>query len=542
MSGPIERREFLRRALCGAGALAVTGCNFPFPPVGEPIEPFLDDRREPDRLDETSVVVIGSGFGGAVAALRLGQAGVPTLVLERGRRWPIVPTGDTFATVRNLDGRAEWFRTASFSWAGFARSQPIDAQAGVLDVREESGITVLRGAGVGGGSLVYYGTTIQPTRDAFYRVFPAELEYDELDQIYYPRVRAMLDPSPIPDDVLASDYFKHQRVFASRARWAGLEPYRLDMNLRWDIVRAEVAGRLPPAAILGDLHYGCNSGAKNSLDQNYLPLAEATGLVEIRPLHVVRAIRELPDGSYAVRYVRISTTGETLERGEVRADSIFLAAGSLGTSELLVRAKATGDLPRLSDQVGRGWGTNGQAVAGLVVAEETHSRWGQQGMAAPAFEPGLGPVLYEDLPLANLRSDLPVDDHPLPILIVTLPTARGHFEFAAEDQAVHLHWPGAAEAECNTRRAVLRFLQPGALPFNVVPGLTAHPLGGAVIGQACDFVGRVDGYRGLYVVDGALLPGSCGAVNPSLTIAALAERCLDHILAEDFRVRPEVAG
>ena len=536
MNGPLDRREFLQHALCGAGTLVATGCIFPAGPAGPPVESFLDDHGEPGMRRRTTAAVIGSGFGGAVAALRLGQAGVPTLVLERGRRWPIVPTADTFATARNLDGRAHWFRTTSFSWAGFAKPQPIDAQAGVLDVREESGITVLRGAGVGGGSLVYYASTIQPTRDAFRRVFPAELDYDELDRVYYPRVRALLNPAPVPDDVLATDYFKHLRVFARRARAAGLKPQRLEMNLRWDIVREELAGLRPPSAILGDLHYGCNSGAKNSLDQNYLPWAEATGNVEILPLHVVYAIRELPDGSYGIRYVRISTTGDVLERGEVQADYVFLAAGSIGTSELLVRAKATDDLSRLSDSVGQGWGTNGQTAAALLVAEQTHSRWGQQGFAASAFEAGVGPILYEDLPLADLSSDLPVDDHPLVLLILTIPTARGRFACAADGRGARLEWPGADEAQRYARRAILRFLQPGALPFTVVPALTAHPLGGAVMGQACDLFGRVHGYRGLYVVDGSLLPGTCGAVNPSLTIAALAERCLDHILAEDLGV------
>src|SRR5689334_2750013 len=100
-------------------------------------------------------IVIGSGFGGAVAALRLGEAGIRTVVFERGRRWPIAPSGSTFAPSSAPDGRSVWLRT---KWGG----KPVERHVGVRDVVEADGMTVVQGAGVGGGSLVHAAVTYQP--------------------------------------------------------------------------------------------------------------------------------------------------------------------------------------------------------------------------------------------------------------------------------------------------------------------------------------------------------------------------------------------
>src|SRR5689334_18009071 len=109
---------------------------------------------------ELEAIVIGSGFGGAVAALRPGEAGVHTIVLERGRRWPIAHRGDTFAPSTDPDGRSVWLRT---SWAG----RPVEKYVGVRDVFEAKDMTITQGAGVGGGSLVHAAITYQPSREMF---------------------------------------------------------------------------------------------------------------------------------------------------------------------------------------------------------------------------------------------------------------------------------------------------------------------------------------------------------------------------------------
>jgi cholesterol oxidase len=140
------------------------------------------------QTESVPALVIGSGFGGAVAALRLAHAGIHTVVLERGRRWPITPAGDTFATFEKPDGRAAWL--SPFSAIAPIEQQfgltpvQLDVFAGVLEGIVGRNILVGAGAGVGGGSLVYNAITIQPRRELLERVLPREIEYDEMDSIY----------------------------------------------------------------------------------------------------------------------------------------------------------------------------------------------------------------------------------------------------------------------------------------------------------------------------------------------------------------------
>src|SRR4029453_3935813 len=144
MGTTTSRREFLRAIVAGSAGLGILG------------------RRARGRAHTTDFVpalVIGSGFGGAVAALRLAEAGVHTIVLERGRRWPISPSGDTFATFEKPDGRAAWL--SPFTAVALVGAQlgvpppPVDVFAGILEGIQADGIAVAAGAGVGGGSLVY---------------------------------------------------------------------------------------------------------------------------------------------------------------------------------------------------------------------------------------------------------------------------------------------------------------------------------------------------------------------------------------------------
>nr|WP_256871900.1 hypothetical protein [Nostoc sp. TCL26-01] len=121
-------------------------------------------------VDEyVEAIVIGSGFGGAVASLRLGQAGIETVVLERGRRWQITDAGNTFSTTDNPDSRAAWLSSTTVLPPPVPEI-PIDVFTGVLDIKRGNGINVYRGAGVGGGSLVYGAITYQPTEELFYKL------------------------------------------------------------------------------------------------------------------------------------------------------------------------------------------------------------------------------------------------------------------------------------------------------------------------------------------------------------------------------------
>lgn len=218
----ITRRTVLRAA--GAGiAAAVTGVG---QATGSPPK---------------TAVVIGSGFGGAVAAYRLGTAGIETIVLERGRRWPTTGAGDTFCSSAAPDRRAAWFSDSPVL-SPVQQITPIQRYAGVLDAVRGNGLVSLYGAGVGGGSLVFGGFLAQPRRRDFQATFPRELDYTELADVYYPRARKNLGGSPLPDDILAHPDYLGARSWLRDIADAGFEPHFFDFGIDWDVVRAELTG------------------------------------------------------------------------------------------------------------------------------------------------------------------------------------------------------------------------------------------------------------------------------------------------------------
>src|SRR5918993_3379912 len=134
----LSRRNFLRTGLYGVAGATLLG-------------PAVLRGARAAHSEPVEAVVVGSGFGGAAAALRLARAGVRTVLLERGRRWPVTASQDTFATLRNPDGRAGWLR----SDAPVGAPTPIDRYTGILERTDEDGISVFAGAGGGGGPPVY---------------------------------------------------------------------------------------------------------------------------------------------------------------------------------------------------------------------------------------------------------------------------------------------------------------------------------------------------------------------------------------------------
>jgi cholesterol oxidase len=481
----------------------------------------------------TPALVVGSGFGGAIAALRLTQAGVPTTLLERGRRW----TPGSFSPGLPPDRRAMWLR--EYTALPIGPDVRIDPYIGVLERIDANGIQVYAGAGYGGGSLVYGSMSVQPSQTVFEQVFPAAANYAELDATYYPRVRAALSLAVVPEDLYANDIFLAARVFRAQAAAAGLPTFLVESATDWTVIREELDGTRPQSALLGELIYGSNSGYKTSVDRNYLPMAEATGLLTVHTQHKVTAVAA--DGvRYVVDVAEIDELGVTVGTKTFTCDRLFLAAGSMGTSSLLVEARARGDLPNLNEHVGTGWGTNGNAMflrtgvgtsTGVIQAMPpiTGINWPDSPN---------GPVLVEHAPYPT-----GFDCACLLSLGCALTSGRGTFGVGA-DGVASLTYPqgGNDQAVAAVRHVadVLNETNGGRLATqfhedtDVTSGFTYHPLGGAVMGMATDLYGRVDGHPGLYVVDSALIPGSAACTNPSLTIAAIAERCLDHIVAEDL--------
>ncbi|MGX7695766.1 GMC oxidoreductase [Gordonia polyisoprenivorans] len=525
-------RTFSRRqVLAGAAGAGVTGVIASTAGVGRGFA--TPGRAVPTTREEHRVVVIGSGFGGGVTALRLTRAGVPVVLLERGRRWPTGPNSTTFPSATHPDKRILWHQSTP---QVFGRPLSVEPYVGLFESIAGQNMTPMVAAGWGGGSLVYQGMTLQPSEEVFGAHFPAGLDWPSMNGTYYPRVARMLGAQVAPDALIRTPNYRVVREFAAHVRRAGLPVQKIPMPIDWNYALAEVAGKMRPSYTNGDGAIGVNNGGKHGVDVTYLAQAEQTGLLDARILHDVTEIHREPAGRWRVTANRTDETGRVLETVILSTPTLFLAAGSMNTSRMLVRAGATGAITDLPDAVGTGWGTNADRI--YIWNAPTADFGAAQG----------GPVVYGSLNWSDPQHaftviqasipPIPVNTHSTMMVAYGVSAGRGHFTYdAATDQAV-LQWPHEGDSILQNRYitpAVNRIAGPDStlIDTNAVLPSTWHPLGGASMGTVCDLEGRVHGQRGLYVVDGALMPGTCAACNPSMTIAAVAERALDRIVATD---------
>ncbi|MGN2634729.1 GMC oxidoreductase [Nocardia takedensis] len=535
----MDRRAFFR----AAGAAALLGAAGPSlaarPAAADPIwysvfREWVPELFAPlaDPPEHTPAIVVGSGFGAAVTALRLAEAGVATTVLERGSLWPNDPWREVFTGDDLPDGRGFWHRT---EFTGVTKVPMRFASfGGVLDCTTYPGIDVWRAAAVGGGSVIFTGAMVAPERRLFDHVFGGVVDYGELAAVYYPRVREMLRLDPLPADLYNSAPFTHSRAWDDQVRKAGYQPLPNDSIFDWNILRGELAGGTRPSATVARSNLGNSNGAKFDLNQNYLKYARETGRSTVFPGHRVDAIAQEGTGRFTVTVTKLAPTGEQLGTRTLTCDRLFLGAGSIGTSELLVRAQATGALPNLNEHVGGGWGTNGD-----VVLARGASAVGGFGQGVPSasriFDERDAPVTLENWYIPGI----PFETGALASLGMVLEDARTRFGYDPASGRVGLTWSTRdRERTTEVARAVDRriaeqagaLFEYGALGYDANALFTAHPLGGAVLGKATDAYGRVHGHPGLYVMDGAAIPGSTATVNPSLTITALAERNIEQII------------
>ena len=529
-----------RRTFLTSAAAATTMAALPITrAVGAPT-PTTHERHR--------VLVVGSGFGGGVSALRLGEAGVPVTVLERGRWWRTGPSSTTFPNVLAPDKRLLWHGTTPEAVQALQRlvgGALGTLTGGLLDPSPYVGLVepvlgqnmlAMCAAGVGGGSLVYQGMTLQPAAEVFEQVMPGSLDYELMDRVHYPRVARMLQLETAPDELIGTPTYKAPRVFKRRAEQAGYDVEKIPMPIDWDYALAELRGEMAPAYTNGAGAMGVNNGGKHSVDVTYVDGAVATGNVTVRTLHEVTAVARAADGSWVVHVDRTDESGRVLERIEMTADALIMAAGTMNTTRLLVEAQARGTISDLPDELGSDWGTNGDRI--YVWTDLVDDFGAAQG----------GPVVYgskewADPTLANTIIQASIPPVPLATNVATMlvgfgvSEGRGRFRYDRLTGRAVLDWPADGDAAVHDRigqrvRATAGLTGPVLDTHLVVPS-TWHPLGGASMGTVCDLHGRVRGQRGLYVLDGALIPGTTAGCNPSMTIAAVAEHAIDDIVRKD---------
>lgn len=479
--------------------------------------------------------VVGSGFGGAVAAARLAQAGLTVAVLERGRTWK---PGSFPRDTTNVDHDWLWSK-----------------DRGLYDIRWLDRMVGVQASGWGGGSLVYANVFARPPREVF-ESWPPGYDRGSLDP-YYDLAAHMLRVRPVGVDHLtgtAPPRTEAMEGAVSRLhRPAGTVRPLLAVNF------ADHPGqpRAGECTFVGECMFGCNEGAKNSVDRNYLTVAQDHGALAL-PLCEVDRIEPYAHG-YHVAFDDHSIGG----RGMVNARTVFLAAGAVATTEILLRNRdAYKTLPNLSPALGRGFSGNGDFLA-FISRPRTQ------------LDHGRGPTITTttivDCQIGKDRVWFQVQDGAYPAQIAELvrsldplrstpskesrrrarPTRHGETMSLlmmgrdTSDGVLTLDHNGEARVEWRNRpnsplyRAEMRAARQTArqlggrvrfLPSWVflrttvtVHNLGGVPMGGTAVTGVIDHAGQVHGYPGLYVVDGAAIPASTG-VNPSATITAVAER------------------
>jgi cholesterol oxidase len=488
-------------------------------------------------------LVIGTGYGGCVTALRLAQAGVDVHMIEMGMAWDTPgPDGKIFANTTTPDQRSFWLRTRTkqpiSNFLGFPIDKDVPRYTGILDAEEFSGITVYQGRGVGGGSLVNGGMAVTPRREFFGEVLPS-VNPDEMYNVYYPRANAELGVSLIdPAWFDTTPAYQYARVGRKHAQRSGFPFVYVPNVYDWNYMKQEADGTATKSALAGEILYGNNYG-KKSLQKTYLQKIRATGRVTISPLHRVTSVTPA-SGGYTVTMEELNTTGGVVATKSVTAAKVFFAAGSVGTSKLLTKLKATGALSNLNGEIGQGWGDNGNVMVGRA-----NHLWDPTGALQSSIPTAgidnwaAGGAFAEVAPLPT-----GIETYASFYLSITRTPSRAQFSWNAAAGKADLNWQTAwKQTSINAAKSIFDKInaKEGTIYRTDLFGvyktwgdhLTYHPLGGAIINKATDNYGRLRGYSGLYVMDGSLIPGTT-TVNPFVTITALAERNVEKIIATDF--------
>jgi cholesterol oxidase len=533
----LTRRRFLGAA--GGVALGLGGAG---------IVDLGVRRGRADGRRHYEAIVVGSGYGGGVSALRLAQAGVSTLIVEKGRFWNTPDAdGKRFSRMLPADTRAGWFSSVPPSLVSSYQGVSIDevaahvpspqpVQAGVCQKTSHGAHEVFRGIGVGGGSLVNAAIAAIPTQIQVRQAFP-DIDAAEFLGTYIDRAKTMLRINYRDMDWFEkTPYYQYARVGRKYAETAG---YRIDYNgsaYSFDYMKQEEAGQVPRSALDFEQQYGNNYGRFGSVDQTYIAAAVGTGNVAIRTLTDVVAVWRQSSGEYVVVTREIDRWGHEVARDEFSCRQLFLSAGVLGTTEILLRARETGMLSDLSAEIGRGYGNNGDIMVAhrLDEGDPAGTEQSLMGMINIDGRDDLDNPVYASV----FSIPLPVETFALGYYVMVKTGDRADIAYDPASDTAAIRWPDDYTAHLQERAKVVFDKITGVngveyrddiFEGKVFAPNTVHPLGGCVRNKATDSYGRVHGYDNLFVNDASLVPGYIGC-NPFMSITALAERNIEGIL------------
>ncbi|QDV91340.1 Cholesterol oxidase precursor [Phycisphaerae bacterium RAS2] len=477
---------------------------------------------------DCDVLIIGSGFGGSVCALRAAEAGLRAIVLERGPR--ITPEFLTDVQA----GRRNPLRGAD--------------SHGPFDVQRPAGLIAVMGSCVGGGSHVYTSVTVRARPDVFTEEWPAAITAKTLAQ-HYDRAEAIIAPSPIPIDLPRTISLE------SAATVMNQRVERLPLAVEWPADHSTMRATPPFEGVRAEVAAWLRGGhgvRRRSLDRTYLGAAELRG-ADVRPLHEVTVI-EPERGGFVVHGNRLAAGPQG--RFSLRAERMILAAGALNTVRLLLSCRELHrTLPAIGPALGERFYTNGDdgalLLGGRVPAERDAGPlvtawldgWERDRLmlmdigllpplpwlAARALRSFVGsPSLGEPGRSAWIIGAMGLDRTPLRL---ALRNKRLICDRTATTSAFARRTRDRLQSLADALGASL-VLPPAAIAS---PGsFTVHAMGGARMADdpvkgVTDGLGRVHSYPGLYVADASLFSSPIG-VAPSLTVAALAEHVMEHLL------------
>ena len=515
----------------------------------------------PDHYD---YIIIGSGFGGSVAALRLAEKGYEVAVIEQGRRY----RPEDFP-------RTNW-NLRKFLWRPGLFLYGIQALTLLKDV------FVLHGVGVGGGSLLYAANLLVPPDEVFDDPDWGDSGlsgWKERLAPHYETARRMLGATPSQVVTTADEYLKECAAEIGREDTFHVNDVGIYFGAEGVTVPDPYFSGQGPhrtgCTLCGGCMTGCRYGSKNSLDMNYLHLAERLGVAIIPETRVVD-VKPADGGGYSLASKRV--TGLLSPRRTYHADGVVFAGGVMGTVKLLHQCKARGSLPHISHRLGDVVRTNSEALvgaqargkavdysqglaitSGIYPDEDTHIETVRYGKGHDAMSL-LGTVLVGGgrpwprplrflgtiirHPIKFLQSLWPFGWAQRTTILLVMQKINNYLRLEYRrrwwrlgGRSLNSNWhterkvPSYIPVANDFARRMARKVS--GEPLSILPEVlldtssTAHIMGGCVMGATpqegvADFSGRLHGYDNLYVVDGSLVAANLG-VNPSLTITALAE-------------------